>query len=118
MYIFVPEEAVTLKAGKMLGKLGNDAALRPTGHRNNHMKMWMGAFAPNTTDEAIEHLEDLITDMANDRLPPWFMQAMQRAELLSKISTEGTEYTSGDHILVVMPNTISKMTDTVLLQEC
>jgi hypothetical protein len=33
----------------------------------------MGVFAPTTTNMAIENLEDLITNMANDKLPPWFM---------------------------------------------
>ena len=79
MDTFVPEDVVNLKVGKTLGKLSSDAAPGPAGLRNNHIKMWMGAFARDTTDEAIEHFEDLITDMANDWLPPYFMQAMQGA---------------------------------------
>ena len=70
MYTFEPEEAINLKAEKILGKLSNNVAPRPAGVRNNLIKMWMGAFAPTTADEAIEHLEDLITDMTSDRLPP------------------------------------------------
>jgi len=77
--------------------------------------MWMGAFASYTADEAIEHLEDLIMDMANDKLPPWFMHAMQGAELLSTIKTEGVEGEVGDHRPVVMPNTINKVADKALL---
>ena len=53
--------------------------------------------------------------MANDRLSPWFMQAMQGAKLLAIIKTEGSEDNVRDRIPVVMPNTISKMTDKALL---
>jgi hypothetical protein len=35
--------------------------------------MWMGAFAPDATETDIGHLEDFITDMANDKMPPWCM---------------------------------------------
>jgi hypothetical protein len=107
-----------LKVEKIVGKLINDAAPIPAGLRTIHMKIWMGAFAPDTVDEAIEHLEDMITDMANDRLPPWLMQAMQGADLLAIIKTEGTKSEVGDHGPVVMPNTISKVADKALLQEC
>jgi len=48
IYTFVPEELVVLKVEKILGKLKNDAALGPTGLRNSHVRMWMGAFAPAT----------------------------------------------------------------------
>jgi len=118
MYTFVLVEAVTLKLGKILGKLSNDAAPGPTRLRNNHVNMWMGAFAPDTTDEAIEHLEDLITDMANDKLPPWFMHAMHGTQLLAIIKTEGSEDSVGDHRSVVIPNIIIKVTDKAILQEC
>ena len=78
----------------------------------------MGVFAPAIAETTIEHLEDLITDMANDRLPPWFMQAMQGAELLAIIKTEGTRNSVGHHRPVVIPNTISKIADKAMLQEC
>jgi hypothetical protein len=88
MYTFVPEEEVQLKMGKILGKLKNEASHGPCRLMNNHVRMWMGLFAPATTDTAIENLEDLITDMANDKLSPWFMQAMQGAELLAIVKEE------------------------------
>jgi hypothetical protein len=66
MFTFVPEEEVQLKVGKILGKLKNEAAPWPCGLRNNHVRMWMGVFAPAPTDTTIENLEDLRTDMAND----------------------------------------------------
>jgi hypothetical protein len=118
MYTFVPEELVELKVEKILEKLKSDAAPGPTGLRNNQLRMWMGAFAPATMESAIERLDDLITNMANDRLPSWFMQAMQRAELLAIIKTEGRGSLVGDHMPVVIPNTISKITDKAMLQEC
>jgi hypothetical protein len=68
MYTFVPEAAVTLKVGKMLGKLSNDAVPGPSGLRNSHIEMWMRAFASDRVDEAIDHLEDLITNMATTAL--------------------------------------------------
>jgi hypothetical protein len=76
----------------------------------------MGAFAPNIVDEAIEDLEDLITDMSNDK--PWCMHAMQGAELLAIIKTEGVEGNVRNHMPVAMPNTISKVADKAILQEC
>ena len=65
-------------------------------------------YAPATAETTIEHLEDLITDIANYQLPPWFMQAMHGAELLEIIKTEGTRNSVGDHRPAVIPNTISK----------
>ena len=60
----------------ILGKLKNDATPGPTVLRKGHVRMWMGALAPATTETTIEHLEDLIANMANDYLPPWFMQGI------------------------------------------
>ena len=37
----------------------------PTGLRNNHINMWMGAFASELANIAIEQLEDFIINMAN-----------------------------------------------------
>jgi hypothetical protein len=37
--------------------------------------MWMGFFAPEAAETSIGHLEDIITDMANDKMPPWYMHA-------------------------------------------
>ena len=58
----------------------------------------MRAFAPATIETTIEHLKDVITNVANDRLPPWFVQDMQGAELLAIIKTEGTRNSVKDHI--------------------
>ena len=40
-------------------------------------------FAPEAADEVVEHLETLINDMANDKLPAWFMKATQAAEVIA-----------------------------------
>jgi hypothetical protein len=85
VYTYVPEEEAEPKVGKFLGKLNNDAAPGPAGMRNTHLKMLMGAFAPRAAETAIGHLENFITDMANDKRPPWFMQAMQGAYLMAII---------------------------------
>jgi hypothetical protein len=76
VFAFIPEEEVELKVDKIMGKLSNDAALGLAGLRNTYVKMQMGSFAPDTTETAIENQEDLITHMANDKLPPWFMQSI------------------------------------------
>ena len=89
MYTYVPEEEVALKVDTLLGKLSNDAAPGPAGLRNTHLKMWMRAFAPEAAETAIGHLEDFITDMANDKMPPWFMQAMHGADPMAIIKAEG-----------------------------
>jgi hypothetical protein len=79
--------------------------------------MWMGVFAPATTDTAIENLEDQITNMANDKLPPWFMQAMQGAELLAIIMEESRRGNKGDHRPMVISNTLSKVADKAMMVE-
>ena len=118
IYTFVPEEDVVLKVDKILGKLSNEAAPGLAGLRNTHIKMWMGAFAPASADTAIQHLEDFITDMANDKLPPWFMQAMQGADLLAIIKAEARGRLKADHRPVVMPNTFSKITKKAMMEDC
>ncbi len=70
------EEDIELKVEKILPKLDMNAAPGPTGLRNVHLRMWTGVFAPPLADEAIEHLEALLSDMANDKMPTWFMQAV------------------------------------------
>jgi hypothetical protein len=118
-FTFVPEEPIVLKEEKILRKLKNDTTPGPAGLRNIHVRMWMGAlFSPATTETTSEHLEDPITDMANDRLPPWFMKAMQGADLLAIIKTERSKNSIGDHKPVVIPNTIDKITDKAMLHEC
>ncbi len=80
-YAFQPEEEVMLKVDKILPKLDVYAAPGPSGLRNSHLRVWTWVFPPKTTDEAVEYLETLINDMANDELPAWFMQATQRRKL-------------------------------------
>jgi hypothetical protein len=45
-------------------------------------------FAPPSTDEAIEHLEGLLSDMANDKMAGWFMLVVQSAELMALVKAE------------------------------
>ena len=73
MFQFKPEEEVELSVAKILPKLDMNAAPGPAGLRNAHIRMWTGVFAPASADEAIHHLEEMLTDMANDKLPAWFM---------------------------------------------
>ena len=74
-WTFVPEEELRLKVDKILPKLDVYAAPGPGGLRNAHLRMWTGVYAPETADEAVGHLELLLSDMANDKMPGWFMQA-------------------------------------------
>ena len=111
VFTFVPEEVVVLKVDKILGKLSNEAAHEPAGPRNIYVKMEMGVFAPGSADTAIEHLEDLISDMANDELPPWFMHAMQGADMMAIIKADRTTQHAINHRPKVVPNTLSKIAD-------
>ncbi len=99
---FRTEEEIELKVEKILPKLDMNAAPGPSGLRNSHLCMWTGVFAPPSSDEAIQHLEAILSDMANDNMPAWFMQAVQSAELmaLDKVA---------DHRPVQIPNTLSKV---------
>ena len=107
-----PEEEVDLKVGNILPKLDMYAAPGPSGLRNGHIRIWAGAFAPPSADEAIEWLEKLLTDMANDRLPGWFMQAIQAAELMALVKAEATrEGKIADHRPIQIPNTLAKVGD-------
>jgi len=38
--------------------------------------MWTGAFALVLAETTVKNLEKLVSDMANDKLPPWSMQVM------------------------------------------
>jgi len=67
-YKFRLEEEVELKVGNILPKLDMNAAPGPSRLRNTHLRVWTGVFAPPATDEAIHHLEELLSDMANDKL--------------------------------------------------
>ena len=107
-----------MKVDKIMGKLNNEAAPWPTGLRNTRVKMWMRASAQGAAETSIEHLEDLITNMANDMLPPWFMQAMQEADLVVIIKTEAKVGRRADHIHVVVPNTLNKIAVKAMMHGC
>jgi len=73
-------------------------------------------FAPETSDEAVEHLETLLSDMANDTMPGWFMQATQAAYVIALIKGEKeTKVKKADHRPVKIPNTIAKVGDKAVL---
>ena len=64
----------------------------------------------------MEHLETLKSDMANDKLPAWFMQTIQSAEVTTLVKGEAqrtgaTTY----HMPVQIPNTLSKVEDRAML---
>ena len=65
-----------LRVEKVLPELDMNAAPGPSGLWNGHIRIWAGAFAPPSADDAIEWLEKLLTDMANDKMPAWFMHAI------------------------------------------
>jgi hypothetical protein len=57
--------------------------------------------------------------MANDKLPPWFMQqAMHGTCLMAIIKKEGGGRQEADHMPVVVPNTMRKIVDKVMMGEC
>ena len=58
-----------MKVDKILLKLDIYTAPGPGELRNAHLRMWTGVYAPETADEAVEHLELLLSDMANDKMP-------------------------------------------------
>jgi hypothetical protein len=110
---------VELKVGKILSKLDMNAAPGPSGLRNGHIRIWAGVFAPPSADEAVEWLENLLTDMANDRLPGWFIQAIQAAELMALVKAEAAaEGKATDHRPVQIPNTLAKVGDKAVLEQC
>ncbi len=61
--------------------------------------------------------QKFITEMANDKLPPWFMQEIQGADLLAISKEEGRHGETGDHRPVFIPNTISKLADKAMIQD-
>ena len=68
-------------------------------------------------DEAIEWLEKLLTDMANDMMPGWFMQAIQATELMALVKAEAArESRVADHRPVQVPNTLAKVGDKAILE--
>ncbi len=115
LYSFKPDEEFQLKLEKILPKLNMNAAPGSAGLRNSHLRPWVGVYAPPAADEAVEHLELLISDMANDKLPPWFMQAVQGEDLISFAKVEACGAAVGDHRPVHIPNTLSKIEDMAVL---
>ncbi len=96
-----------------------NAAPGPSGLRNGHIRIWAGVFAPPSADEAIEWLEKLLTDMANDKMPGWFMQAIQAAELMALVKAEAARVSRVvDHRLVQVPNTLAKVGDKAVPEQC
>jgi hypothetical protein len=81
--------------------------------------MWTDVFAPPSADEAIEHLESLLSDMANDKMPGWFMRAVQSAELMALVKVEQKKADKvADHMPVQIPNTLAKVGDKAMLDQC
>jgi len=117
-YKFQTKEEVELKVGKILPKLDMIVAPGPSLLRNTHLRLWTGVFAPPATDEAIQHLEELLSNMANDKLPGWFMQAVNSAELMALVKAEKkTSHTVADHMPVQIPNTLAKVGDKAMLEQ-
>ncbi len=74
-------------------------------------------YAPETADEAVEHLEPLMSDMANDKMLGWFIQATQAADVIAIVKGEKeTIVHTTDHRLVQIPNTITKVGDKAVLK--
>jgi len=74
-------------------------------------------FAPETADEAVEPLEVMLSDMANDKMPLWFMQATQAEDVIAIVKGEKeTIQETADHRLVQIPNTIAKLGDKAVLR--
>jgi hypothetical protein len=59
--------------------------------------MWTWVFDSASTDEAVEHLDTLLSNIANDKLPRWFMQATHASNLLAIVKEYhfGPEYHFG-----------------------
>ena len=65
----------------------------------------------------MEHLETLTSDMANDKLPAWFMQAIQSAEVIALVKGEAHRTrATDDHMPVQIPNTLNKVEDRAMLE--
>ena len=114
-----PEEKVEVRVEKVLPKLDMNATPGPSGLRNGHTRIGAGDFAPPSSDEAIEWLEKLLTDMANDKMPTWFMHAIQAAKRMALVKAEATQ--SGgvaDHKPKQIPNTLAKVGDKAVLEQC
>jgi hypothetical protein len=116
-WTWMPEEKLKVSVEKILPKLDIHAALGPEGLRNAHIRLWTGVFAPETADEAVEHLELLLSDMANDKMPGWFMRVTQAADVIALVKGEKEQRVkTTDHMPVQIPNTLTKVGDKAVLQ--
>ncbi len=113
---FVADEELAVLVDKILPKLDLDAAPGPTEFWNGYLRLWTGVFAPTSAEEATDHRESLISDMANDKALGWFMQAMQAADLIAIVKNKTTTRALADHRPVGIPNTLSKIADRAMLQ--
>jgi len=111
------EEELKVSVGKILPKLDIHAAPGSGGLRNAHIRLWTRGFAPETTKEAVEHLELLLSDMANDKMSGWFMQATQAGDVIALVKGEKEQMVkTTDHMPVQIPNTLTKVGDKAVLQ--
>ena len=70
-----------------------------------HIRLRTGVFALETTEEAVEHLELLLSDMGNDKILGWFMQATQSTEVIALVKGEAQRSgTTTKHMLVHTSN--------------
>ncbi len=72
-------------------------------------------FAPASAEEATEHLETLISDMANDKTLGWFRHAMQAADLVAIVKNKPPLGALADYIPVEIPNTLFKIADKAII---
>jgi hypothetical protein len=115
-WAYKPEEELQLKVDKILPKLDINAESGSRGLRNAHLRIWTGVFAPESSDEAVEHLEVMLSDMANDTMPPWFMQETQAANVIAIVKGEKeTVHDTAYHMPVQIPNTIAKVGDKAVM---
>ena len=70
-----------------------------------------------SAEATVENMEKFVSDMENDKLPPWFMHVMQGANLLAILNTEGSEGQKADHMPIMVPITISKVSDKAMVKE-
>ena len=83
---------------------------------NAHLRMWTEVYAPETADEAVEYLELLLSDMANDKMPGLLMQATQAADVIANVKGKKETMTeTTDQRPVQILNTITKVGDKAVL---
>ena len=78
--------------------------------------MWTGVYAPETADEAMEHLKLMLSDMATDKMPGWFIHATKAADVIAIVKGgKETIVETADHRPVQIRNTIAKVGDKAVL---